>query len=203
MGKPLAKAKLSWSLVARDAGFTPEGLGGYAFCNTIYDFRLNRALDRISQLNAQGEAAIDENGSAELATALPINPNAPQPRGAKLLVEVTDMNQQTVSAARAFVQQSSDFYFGLKRFETVLPENAPLPVEVIAVTPDGKPLDRAVAATVRLTRITWQTNRLAAAGGTTEFQSKPQLQVLWERPLSTEPASAATGNPPSHSWRMP
>ena len=49
------KAKLTWSLVARDIPFKPEGLDEFAFCNGTEDFRLNRALDRISQFNAQGE----------------------------------------------------------------------------------------------------------------------------------------------------
>ena len=187
MGKPLAKARLTWSLIARDEGFTPEGLSDFAFCNTITDFRLNRALDRISQFNAQGEVAISEDGSAEIASALPVNPKAPQPRAAKLLCEVTDLNQQTVSESRAFVQQSSDYYFGLRRFDSVVKEGEPLPIELIAVRPDGEPLDTAARATLRLTRINWQTNRLAAAGDTTEFESKARLQVIWERELSTAP----------------
>lgn len=187
MGKPLSKAKLTWSLVARDEPFAPEGLGAYTFTNGINDFRLNRALDRVSQLNAQGDIAIDEQGSARLSTPLPINPKAPQPRAAKLLCEVTDLNQQTVSEARAFVQHSSDFYFGLRRMDAVVKEKQSLPIELIAVRPDGKPLDQPVRATVRLTRITWQTNRLATAGDTTEYESKAQLQVLWERELATLP----------------
>ena len=195
MGKPLAKAKLTWSLVARDAGFTPEGLSDYAFCNTIYDFRLNRALDRISQFNAQGDVAIGEDGTAEIASALPVNPKAPQPRAARLLCEVTDLNQQTVSESRAFVQQSSDFYFGLRRFDSVVKEGEPLPIELIAVRPDGKPLDHAARATLRLTKINWQTNRLATAGDTTEFDSRARLQVVWERELATVPGLGGNRKP--------
>ena len=85
--------------------------------------------------------------------ALPINPKAPQPRAAKLLCEVTDLSQQTVSESRAFVQQSSDFYFGLRRFDAVFKEGAPLPIELIAVGPDGKALTAPVKATLRLRRI--------------------------------------------------
>ncbi|MDQ3626865.1 MAG: MG2 domain-containing protein, partial [Verrucomicrobiota bacterium] len=185
MGKPLSRAKLTWSLVARDENFRPEGLGDFAFGNAIYDFRLNRALDRLSQFNAQGDLAIGDNGIAELTTQLPINPKAPQPRAAKLLTEVTDLNQQTVSESRAWVQHSSDFYFGLRRFESVLKEGQPLPIELIAVQPAGTPLAEPVRATLRLTRINWQTNRLATAGDTTEFESKAQLHVEWERELTT------------------
>ncbi|MFN2507584.1 MAG: alpha-2-macroglobulin, partial [Chthoniobacterales bacterium] len=187
MGKPLSKARLTWSLVARDEAFAPEGLSGFSFCNTISDFRLNRALDRLAQYNAQGEIALDANGIAQVATPLPVNPKAPQPRAAKLLCEVTDLNQQTVSESRAFVQHSSEFYFGIKRLDAVVKEGAPLPIELIAVNPEGKPLETPVRAALRLTQVKWQTNRLATAGETSEFESKAQLQVVWEKELTTVP----------------
>jgi uncharacterized protein YfaS (alpha-2-macroglobulin family) len=195
MGKPLVKAKLTWSLVARDDTFRPEGLGDFLFCNGIEDYRVNRALDRLSQFNAQGEAEVDANGVAKIATELPINPKAPQPRAAKLLCEVTDLSQQTVSESRAFVQHASDFYFGLHRFDAVVKEGDPLPIELIAVANDGKALTAPVKSKLRLTRITWQTNRLAAAGDTTEFESKAQLEPVWERELSTTPGLGANRKP--------
>ena len=187
MGKPLSKAKLTWSLVARDESFKPEGLEDFAFGNAVEDFRVNRALDRVSQFNAQGEVEVDANGTAKVATPLPINPKAPQPRAAKLLCEVTDLSQQTVSESRAFVQHSSDYYFGLRRFDAVFKEGSPLPIELIAVGSDGKVLPAPVQSKVRLTRITWQTNRLAAAGDTTEFDSKAELHTEWEREVTTTP----------------
>ncbi|MDQ6624546.1 MAG: MG2 domain-containing protein, partial [Verrucomicrobiota bacterium] len=195
MGAPLTKAKLTWSLVGRDQRFAPEGLSEFVFTNGIDDFRLNRALDRISQFNAQGDLAINEGGSARLTTAFPVNAKAPQPRAAKLLCEVTDQNQQTVSESRAFVQHSSDFYFGLHRFENVLKEKQPLPVELIAVGADGKPLEQSLPATLRLSRINWQTNRVATAGNTSEYESKPQLQKVWERELATAPGLGTDRKP--------
>ena len=195
MGKPLVKAKLTWSLVARDDPFKPEGLSDFAFCNAVEDFRVNRALDRISQFNAQGEAEVDAAGTAKIATQLPINPKAPQPRASKLLCEVTDLSQQTVSESRAFVQHSSDYYFGLRRFDAVFKEGSPLPIELIAVGADGKTLKAPVKSKIRLTRITWQTNRLAAAGDTTEFDSKAELHLEWERELTTTSGLGADRKP--------
>ncbi len=156
---------------------------------------MNRALDRVSQFNAQGEVEVDANGTAKVATPLPINPKAPQPRAAKLLCEVTDLSQQTVSESRAFVQHSSDYYFGLRRFDAVFKEGSPLPIELIAVGVDGKVLTAPVKSTVRLTRITWQTNRLAAAGDTTEFDSKAELHTEWEREVTTTPGVGTDRKP--------
>jgi uncharacterized protein YfaS (alpha-2-macroglobulin family) len=195
MGKPLVKAKLTWSLVARDESFRPEGLADFAFCNAVEDFRLNAALDRVSQLNAQGEANIDAAGTAKIVTQLALNPKAPQPRATKLLCEVTDLSQQTVSESRSFIQHSSDYYFGLRRPDAVFKEGRRLPVELIAVGADGKALSSPVKATVRVTRITWQTNRLAAAGDTTEFDSKAELHVEWERELTTTPGVGTDRKP--------
>ncbi|HEX4641786.1 MAG TPA: MG2 domain-containing protein [Chthoniobacterales bacterium] len=195
MGKPLVKAKLIWSLVARDEAFRPEGLSDFAFNNASEDFRLNKALDRVSQFNAQGEADISTDGTAKISAQLPINPKAPQPRATKLLCEVTDLTQQTVSESRSFIQQSSDYYFGLRRLDGVFKEGATLPIELIAVGVDGKVLTSPVKSTVRLTRITWQTNRLAAAGDTTEFDSKAELHVEWERELTTTPGLGTDRKP--------
>jgi uncharacterized protein YfaS (alpha-2-macroglobulin family) len=195
MGKPLAKAKLTWSLVARDDSFRPEGLSDFAFCNALDDFRLNKALDRVSQFNAQGEADVAADGTAKVSSQLPINPKAPQPRATKLLCEVTDLSQQTVSESRSFVQQSSDYYFGFRRLDAVFKEGDKVPVELIAVGADGKILATPAKSTVRLTRITWQTNRLAAAGDTTEFDSKAELHVEWERELTTTPGTNSDRKP--------
>ncbi|MEY2508517.1 MAG: alpha-2-macroglobulin [Verrucomicrobiota bacterium] len=195
MGKPLAKAKLTWSLVARDDSFRPEGLSDFAFCNALDDFRLNKALDRISQFNAQGETEIAADGSAKISAQLPINPKAPQPRATKLLCEVTDLSQQTVSESRAFIQQSSDYYFGFRRLDAVFKEGDRLPIELIAVGADGKVLASPAKTTIRLTRITWQTNRLAAAGDTTEFDSKAELHLEWERELTTTPGVGGDRKP--------
>src|SRR6202030_668872 len=112
MGKPLVKAKLTWSLVARDESFRPEGLSDFAFCNAIDDFRLNNALDRISQFNSQGEADIDAAGAAQITAQLLLTANAPQPRATKILCQVTDLSQQPVSESPSFIQHSSHYSFG-------------------------------------------------------------------------------------------
>ena len=186
MGKPLAQAKVAWSLVARDAGFQPEGLDAFAFCDSVGDPALEHALDRISQFNDQGEAALDgASGSATVSTALPLNPKAPQPRAAKLLCEVTDLNQQTVSESRSFVRQSSDYYFGLRRFQPLVKEGAPLPIELIAVQTDGTPLPQPAHVTLRITRIEWQSNRVAGAGEVTDFENTAIFQPVWQGEIET------------------
>ncbi|HWM26222.1 MAG TPA: MG2 domain-containing protein [Chthoniobacterales bacterium] len=195
MGAPLSRAKVTWSLVARDQAFKPEGLEIYVFCDAIENYRLQNALDHTSQFNAQGTADLDPTGAAKVRTQFPLNPKAPQPRAAKLLCEITDLNQQTVSQSVEFVRQSSDYYFGLHRFDAVVREGEPLPIEVIGVQPDGKPLAGPAKATLRITRIEWQTNRLEGAGATAEFESKPVLQIQWEKEVNLLPGQGPDRKP--------
>ena len=111
--------------------------------------------------------------AAVVSMPLPLNPKAPQPRAAKLLCEVTDLNQQTVSESRSFVRHSSDYYFGLRRLQPVTgPRKArSLPIELIAVQTDGAPLPGPAHATLRITRIEWQSNRVARRATTTDFEN--------------------------------
>ena len=189
MGKPLSQAELTWSLVARDTAFQPEGFEAFAFCNAIQHHELNRALDRVSQVNEQGEVELDATGAAAVSVPLSLNPKAPQPRAAKLLCEITDLNQQTVSESRAFVRHSSEFYFGLRKIKPLLKQGEPLPVELIAVRTDGTPLPQPAQATLRLTRIDWQTNRIETAGEATQFESKARFEPVSSSEVATLPPS--------------
>lgn len=185
MGKALSQARVSWTLRAEDERFAPAGAEAFAFCDDISDYRVLRALDRMNEFSEQGQVDIGAEGEAVVQRIVPTNPKAPQPRNARLLCEVTDINQQTVTAEHAFKVHASDFYLGVAQFPEVLRENAPLPLEIIAAGADGEPLAESVETTVRLTRINWQTNRLDAAGESTVYTSEPSFQLAAQTTLRT------------------
>ena len=185
MGKPLSKARLSWSLTADDESFAPPGFDDFDFCHAIRDYRLNRQLDRLAHFNDQGEAQLDAHGMSTVSARVPLNSKAPQPRSGRLLCEITDLDQQTVSESTGFNVHSSDFYLGLRRLPEVLRQGEPLPVELVAVRTDGTPEAQPVAATVRLMRIEWQTNRVETAGAASEYVSEPEFQLLAQRRVKT------------------
>ncbi|MDQ3624595.1 MAG: MG2 domain-containing protein, partial [Verrucomicrobiota bacterium] len=140
MGKPLAKAQLTWSLEASDDGFAPAGFDGFAFGNAIHEYRLNRALDRVAHFSEQGKGELGAEGGFTIGTIVPLNTKAPQPRTARVLCEITDLNQQTVSHSGTFTVHSSEFYLGLNRPASVVREGETLPIDVIAVRSDGSPI---------------------------------------------------------------
>ena len=182
MGKSLSKAKLHWSVKAHDAGFTPAGFGDYFFCLgslTRDDSDEDESLDRgQTEIDLEGDGALGERGEFLVAAVVASNPKAPQPRSVNVLAEITDLDQQTVSESASFTRHSSEFYLGLKKFEAVLHEGDAVPVELVAVRADGQPWVPGVTATVKLTRLDWQTNRVEGAGRTGEFRSEAERAVV-------------------------
>ncbi len=197
MGKALGTAQVKWTLRAEDDGFSPQGFEQFTFCNGVTDGRLRRDLDQSSDFTQQGDAKIGAGGSVLITASIPINAKAPQPRSAHLLCEVTDVDQQTVSADERFTVDSSDFYLGLRDFPELVHEGDPLPLQVAAVGKDGAPLAQSVEATVRLTRIDWQTNRVEGADDSTQFESTPILHVISEHPITTVPVVKQ-----GHQWAI-
>ena len=185
MGKALSQAQMTWSLDASDNGFQPEGFAAFDFCDAIHNYALNEKLDRVSHFSDQGKADLDATGKVTVASTIPLNTRAPQPRAAHLLCEVTDVDQQTVSQSSDFTIHSSDFYLGVRHTSDVVHEGEPLPVEVIAVRTDGTPTPQPVDAIVRLTYVDWQNNRVETAGYASEYRNEPRFELVSQTAIKT------------------
>ncbi len=185
MGKTLSKAQLTWSLDAHDENFAPLGFDDFNFCDAIVDYRLREHLDRRGGLSFQGKAALDEKGAAKVEGKVPLNEKAPQPREVRVLAEITDVNQQTVSQSRTFTLHSSDFYLGVREFRSLLHVGEAIPLDVVAVRTDETPMPEPVNVQAQLTRIDWQNNRVEGADNSTEIRNEPRFTLLERRDLKT------------------
>jgi uncharacterized protein YfaS (alpha-2-macroglobulin family) len=185
MGKALSKAQLTWSIDAHDEDFEPEGFDDFDFGHAISDSRLNRDLDELSHFSAQGKETLDPHGNCMINSMIPLNTKAPQPRSVRVLCEVTDVDQQTVSESKRYTQQSSDFYLGVRRFRSLVHEGETLPIEIVAIRTDGTPTPEPVSAKLQLTRIDWQNNRVETAGEATEYKNEPKFELVMSRDIKT------------------
>jgi uncharacterized protein YfaS (alpha-2-macroglobulin family) len=196
MGKALSKAQLSWSLEMEDQNFAPEGFGDFSFCDAIDDYRLNRALDRASHFADQGKLELGDDGKVIVATSVQLNVKAPQPRSGRLLCEVTDLNQQTVSQAGDLKFHSSDFYLGIGKLPEVVQKGDKLPIPLVAVRTDGTPNPEPIAAKLRVTRIDWQNNRVVTDEDASETQTEPIFKFITEQEFPTQRAEQR-----EHKWQ--
>ncbi len=185
MGKSLSKAQLSWSVRAMDEHFAPTGFEDFLFTEALADWRLQQKLGGEPRFSAQGRADIGADGAVKVAFSVPQNSRMPQPRRVRFLTEITDINQQTVAERTEFLAHSSDFYLGIARMPDVVREGEKLPLQLIAVRTDGTPNPEPVEATVKLTRLDWQTNRMEDADEAENFRSEPITQLIGQSQVKT------------------
>jgi uncharacterized protein YfaS (alpha-2-macroglobulin family) len=185
MGTPLSKAQLAWSVRAMDERFSPTGFEDFVFTEALFDWRLQQKLGGEPRFSVQGRADLGADGMAKVSFNVPQNSRLPQPRRVRFMCEITDINQQTVAERADFLAHSSDFYLGILRMPDVMREGEALPLQLVAVRTDGTPAPDAVEATVKLTRIDWQTNRVEDADAAENFRSEPITQLIGQSDVRT------------------
>lgn len=160
-GAPVDRADLRWTLIESREYFQPQGYDNWSFGE--YD-----GSDR--PLTLRGEGRIDDKRPFLITPQLPEAIGTP--RRTRLTVELTDINQQTVSSSAVFVRDAADFHLGVALPEgRVAQVGADLPLQVIAVRPDGSPLDQPLEVHAELIRRNFETVRVKGAGNAISFRS--------------------------------
>jgi alpha-2-macroglobulin len=160
-GSPLDRADLRWTLIERKEYFRPQGYDRWKFGNND---------DSEQALTLRGESVWDGRKPFVIEPQLPA---ASSPRRAHLTVEVTDINQQTVSTSVSFTRDAADFQLG-----AALPQGRvarvgeEMPLQVIAVRPDGKPLDKSIEVNAELIHRRFETVRVRGAGNAISFRTE-------------------------------
>ncbi|CAN5199719.1 hypothetical protein BH23VER1_BH23VER1_20380 [soil metagenome] len=163
-GSPIAGPKVRWTLSYGPTYFAPDGFGEFSFGDG------GRPEEKALTLRGQGSE---------------IRPELPETEGGvyggTLTVEVTDINQQTVTEAGTFLRDSGAFYLGLQRLEqSVIGPGEPIVARAVAVRPDGSPFPGPleVAVTAELVRFDHHTVRVLGAGSAISFQTEHTEEVV-------------------------
>jgi uncharacterized protein YfaS (alpha-2-macroglobulin family) len=191
-GKTLSRAQVKWWLQAEDMEFQPEGFSSFRFGRTDFEFRFGRGS---LSTTLTGQGTLGGSSNLVIAPDLPVNNAAPKPRLASLLVEVTDLNQHTLTRRIEFVRHSSDFYLGLRQGADVLRAGQALPLEVVALQADGHPWPETVKAQLTLQRIDWQPVRIQGAGKTVRYRNEAVVTNILEEEIAVQPIQMPAGLP--------
>jgi uncharacterized protein YfaS (alpha-2-macroglobulin family) len=175
-GGKVTDAEVRWSLLYSRTSFDPEGFGAFRF--------LSGEDEQSQQLMLRGDGVIRGGQPLAIEPALPSPALAPW-RGV-LTAEVTDINQQTVSAEAQFRREASDFYLGIATPAVqVVQLGTEVPLKVVAVSPDGQPLAEPVAIRVNIER--WRNNvvRVQGAGGAMTFRRDRIVEPVMDEEAKT------------------
>ncbi|MFZ4483301.1 MAG: alpha-2-macroglobulin family protein [Chthoniobacterales bacterium] len=184
-GGNLTGAEVRWTLRYFRETFNPTGFGNFQF--------IGEEEEEGRPLTLRGEGKI--TGGQPLA----IEPVLPKPELAPfrgvLTAEVTDLNQQTVSATAEFTREASAFYLGVARGdERVVRLGDEVPLQFIAVQPDEVPLDQPVDVMVTVLRSINHVVRVQGAGGAMTFRRETIEQpTLVQKALTVTPVKTRDG----------
>ena len=160
-GSPLGRADLRWTLIERKEYFQPEGFDLWNFGHGDYSDEA---------ITLRGDGVFDGEKPFAITPQLP---EAKNPRRAHLTVELTDINQQTVSSSVSFSRDSADFLLGAElQNGRVARVGEELSLKVIAVRPDGKPLDESIEVNAELIHRRFETVRVKGAGDAISFRTE-------------------------------
>jgi len=91
------------------------------------------------------------------------------------------VNQQTVTESRVFQKDPASFYLGIARPEnSIIRAGAPVAIQCIAVTPEGKPLDHLVDVQIEVIQKRHQTVRVKGAGKSVSFRTTDIDETIGE-----------------------
>ena len=175
-GQPLARARVKWTMAVDEGVFRPSGFEAFSFLGVSHS----------SHLAVSGEARLSNSNACVITPAMPSNNAATGPRLVSLLVETTDLDQQTVSSSAQFTCHTSDFYLGLCRTDLVWTAGQESPVQIAAVGADGKPWPLPVAAHLRLQRLESQPVRVQGAGRTIRYRTQTVYSNVLEREIAVQ-----------------
>ena len=146
---------------------------------------MDRRLCRAGQEDERhGRGELSEEGTATLVLGTAAGENGPGLKTLRVATEVTDVNQQTVSASTTIPIGFADFHLGIRRLSSVHRAGDSVAIEAVAVTPEGElvPGDTDVRCLVE--RREWSSIRMKTAGGGTVTRNEP----LWITERGINPA---------------
>jgi len=185
-GGKVAMQPVSWRISQFPYTWSPEGLEGFRYSSDGRYARSGR-FDSTPALQRRGRT--DGSGSAKLMLDPGIEPTS-QPRTYVIEAEVTGADQQTVTAT-ARIHALPAFVLGLK-VPRHLDRAEEIPIEAVAVGPDGKPIS-GTDITVRLIERQWHSVLQASdfSDGIARYVTDTVDMPLLERKLvSTEAPTA-------------
>jgi uncharacterized protein YfaS (alpha-2-macroglobulin family) len=187
-GGPMRDSTVNY-LVQRGASwFRPPDSDGFATDAAAYysDLR-ERGIDAGTLRSEQRK--LDQLGLAKFSETLAL----PGQRGPELLTieaEVTDLARRTQSGASTVLVHPAEFYLGIKMSQSFVKAPGPVPVELVALTSDGKRLD-GKRVKLELLERRWTWTREDRGGSHAETVSRVADKVLGSCELTSRAGGAS------------
>ncbi|HWB02010.1 MAG TPA: alpha-2-macroglobulin family protein [Verrucomicrobiales bacterium] len=199
MGKPLSDAEVTWTSRISQAPFAPVKWDAFRFCNArsyyVWDGQEYHSMSEEQSnsplLTGQGTVKLSEKGQAVIEAKAPLSFGVPGPKNLSVQTEVTDINQQTISASWTKTEHSSEFYLGARRGPNAVRVGEELSMELAAVKPDGTRVEQAVPVSVLVEHLAWNAVRVETAGGGSSVRNDLVFAKVSDHSVTVNPAGGS------------
>ena len=195
MGQHLSDAKVRYYVSAAATGFYPDGYRDFYFGDHLgydpgywahyYGWR-DRSMDEDGVQRGgdsqSGEVLLGTDGKLSVPVVLP-QPEFPASHQIGVSVEVTDVNQQTLSESTSFTVHASALHLGVARKDALLRTGRPMGLSFVAVTPDEKPVARDLPVHVKVEQEIYETVQVETESGFTQTRSDLRRALVLEEDI--------------------
>lgn len=211
MGKSLSRAKASWNASSMREFTAPEAYSDFHFGDAPRWARYGKDRDADGSYDdsdseeegewwVNGDVFLADDGTATLEMPMPPPDRAALPQQVRVTAEITDINQQTISAATEFEVPGAEYIVGLKGPSFFGSAGQDVSVEVVAIDSKGHPAPGNIRTEVKVERQEYHTLKIATAGGGTT--TKDQVILREELKQSLDLKAVSAGSAPSTTVRF-
>lgn len=188
-GQPVAAAKAVTFTEVTDSNPYPERYRDFLFGNhKVDDWRYwynyfgyrNRDDDHdVTSTSFNSDKILSKDGQASIPVALPKS-DFPATREISVSTEVTDANNQTLTARSTATVHPAALYAGVSRVDRLIRVGEETPFRLVVTDTEGNPATEDITLTATVTREVHTTTKTTNANGDTVTESDPR-----EEPVST------------------
>lgn len=187
-GQAVAKGEVQQFTHISDTNFYPEKFRDYLFGDHrtpdfgywyhYFGYRWDSEEGSSRHSNSESaKSTLAEDGSALITAKLPES-QFPMAREVSISTEVTDANRQTLSKSTEVTVHPASVYVGVSRLDKLVRTGDRLPLQVVAVTPEGEEYKGDLAITTKLSREVNDQVRLSHGDGGTAVRNEARREEL-------------------------
>lgn len=187
-GAPMSDEKVTWRLASTDYFFNKVTDEWYSFA--LEDNWCWYSCNPGERIVTEGQGTLDASGRLTISLPLDID-EQPVSQLMTLYADITDKNNQVVSAGGSFAVHKADIYVGVRSDDYSVASGQDASVKVITVKPDGTAAPN-TNVDVKLYSRTWNTIQEKGVDGEYYYNSEPEDTFIRSTSVRTNAEGKAT-----------
>jgi len=199
-GQPVAAGAAKTFSEISDTNPYPERYRDFLFGNHKADdwrywyhyfgYRDREADNEVTSSSFDSEQTLSKEGFAEVKVKLPEG-DFPQTREVSVATEVTDANNQTLTARSTTTVHPASLYAGISRMDRLVRVGDEAPFRLVVTDTEGEPAKADVTLTATLTRQVHTNTKTSNENGETVTESEPNDETVFTREFIVPAAASA------------